>query len=78
VFQGSAASAIAFVGTTGSAVTYIAGCLSGIVADRFGYRQTAFVGTVIMAASLVLASFSKQVIGIETPGSHHVYGYSDP
>ncbi|KAI8361570.1 major facilitator superfamily domain-containing protein [Mortierella sp. GBAus27b] len=61
VFQGSQASAIAFVGTTGSAITYIAGFLSGIIGDRFGYRQTAFAGSVIMTASLVLASFSNQL-----------------
>ncbi|KAI1317523.1 hypothetical protein EDD11_008330 [Mortierella claussenii] len=61
VFPGSAASAIAFVGTTGSAITYIAGFLSGIMADRFGFRRTALVGSVLMAASLILASFSKQL-----------------
>ncbi|KAG0351016.1 hypothetical protein BGZ54_003460, partial [Gamsiella multidivaricata] len=52
VFPNSPASAIAFVGTTGSAITYIAGFLSGIVADRFGYRRTAFIGSVVMAVSL--------------------------
>ncbi|KAG0000151.1 hypothetical protein BGZ65_004605, partial [Modicella reniformis] len=61
VFQGSPASAIAFVGTTGSAITYIAGFVSGIVGDHFGYRQTAFAGSVLMSVSLVLASFSKQL-----------------
>ncbi|KAF9542416.1 hypothetical protein BGW38_009791, partial [Lunasporangiospora selenospora] len=60
VFPDSTPSSIAFVGTTGSAITYIAGFLSGIVADRFGFRGTAFVGTVIMTASLVLASFSTK------------------
>ncbi|KAF8929569.1 hypothetical protein BGZ47_000980 [Haplosporangium gracile] len=58
VFPGASASSIAFVGTTGSGITYLTGFLSGIVADRFGYRPTAFVGTIIMAVSLVLASFS--------------------
>ncbi|KAF9323775.1 hypothetical protein BGZ91_003375, partial [Linnemannia elongata] len=58
VFPGASASSIAFVGTTGSGITYLTGFLSGIVADRFGYRPTAFVGTVIMTVSLVLASFS--------------------
>ncbi|KAF9999848.1 hypothetical protein BGZ80_003311 [Entomortierella chlamydospora] len=61
VFPGSPASAIAFVGTTGSAITYIAGFLSGILADRFGFRPTAFAGSVIMALSLVGASFSTQL-----------------
>ncbi|KAG0281964.1 hypothetical protein BGZ95_000029 [Linnemannia exigua] len=58
VFPGASASSIAFVGTTGSGITYLTGFLSGIVADRFGYRPTAFIGTVIMTVSLVLASFS--------------------
>lgn len=61
VFPGASASSIAFVGTTGSGITYLTGFLSGIVADRFGYRPTAFVGTVIMTVSLVLASFSTAV-----------------
>ncbi|KAF9105830.1 hypothetical protein BGX27_009419 [Mortierella sp. AM989] len=61
VFPESSASAITFVGTTGSAITYIAGFLSGIMADRFGFRPTAFVGSVIMALSLVGASFSTEL-----------------
>ncbi|CAO3563659.1 unnamed protein product [Mortierella alpina] len=61
VFPESTASSIAFVGTTGSAITYIAGFLSGIMADRFGFRPTAFAGTVIMACSLILASFSTKL-----------------
>ncbi|KAF9106230.1 hypothetical protein BGX29_010103 [Mortierella sp. GBA35] len=58
VFPGASASSIAFVGTTGSGITYLTGFLSGNVADRFGYRPTAFAGAVVMALSLVLASFS--------------------
>lgn len=61
IFPDSTPSSIAFVGTTGSAITYIAGFLSGLVADRFGFRPTAFMGAVVMALSLILASFSKQV-----------------
>ncbi|CAO3573113.1 unnamed protein product [Mortierella alpina] len=61
VFPNATASSIAFVGTTGSAVTYLAGFLAGIVADRFGFRITAFAGTIIMTVSLVLASFSTQL-----------------
>ncbi|KAF9896107.1 hypothetical protein BX616_008121, partial [Lobosporangium transversale] len=61
VFPRAAASEIAFVGTTGSAITYIAGFLAGIVADRFGFRPTAFAGTVLMAMSLIAASFSSQL-----------------
>ncbi|KAF8987655.1 hypothetical protein BGZ52_003445 [Haplosporangium bisporale] len=61
VFPDATSSSIAFVGTTGSAVTYIAGFLSGIVADRFGFRGTALCGTIVMTISLVLASFSTKI-----------------
>ncbi|KAF9414760.1 hypothetical protein BGZ94_000286, partial [Podila epigama] len=64
VFPDATSSSIAFVGTTGSAVTYIAGFLSGILADYFGFRGTALTGTVIMTLSLILASFSTQLFGI--------------
>lgn len=61
IFPNTPASAIAFVGTTGSALTYISGFLSGILADRFGFRPTAFVGSIVMAISLIGASFATQV-----------------
>ncbi|KAF9286841.1 hypothetical protein BGZ74_001214 [Mortierella antarctica] len=61
VFPDATSSSIAFIGTTGSAVTYIAGFLSGIIADRFGFRGTALCGTVVMTISLVLASFSTKI-----------------
>ncbi|KAF9428139.1 hypothetical protein BGZ94_003259 [Podila epigama] len=61
LFPRATASSIAFVGTTGSAVTYIAGFLAGIVADRFGFRITALFGALLMASSLILASFATQL-----------------
>ncbi|KAF9355802.1 hypothetical protein BGX26_006088 [Mortierella sp. AD094] len=61
IYHDAAHSSIAFIGTTGSAVTYLAGFLAGIIADRFGFKATAFTGTVVMALSLILASFAKQV-----------------
>ncbi|KAI1316228.1 hypothetical protein EDD11_010275 [Mortierella claussenii] len=61
IYPNAPASSIAFVGTAGSAVTYMAGFLAGIVADRFGFRTTTIVGTVTMTLSLVLASFAKQL-----------------
>lgn len=42
-------------------MTYLAGFLAGIVADRFGFRLTAMTGSVIMTIALVAASFSTQV-----------------
>ncbi|KAG0335813.1 hypothetical protein BG004_008306, partial [Podila humilis] len=64
IFPRASASSIAFVGTTGSAVTYLFGFVSGIIADRFGFRITAFVGTVLMTVSLVLASFATELFGV--------------
>ncbi|OAQ36663.1 MFS general substrate transporter, partial [Linnemannia elongata AG-77] len=61
IFPESSPSSIAFVGSVGSAVTYLAGFLAGIVADRFGFRLTAMTGSVIMTVALILASFSTQV-----------------
>ncbi|KAG0376484.1 ATPase of 26S proteasome regulatory subunit 4 [Mortierella sp. AD032] len=61
IFPDSSPSSIAFVGSVGSAVTYLAGFLAGIVADRFGFRVTAMTGSVVMTVALVLASFSTQV-----------------
>ncbi|KAG0264933.1 hypothetical protein BG011_005855 [Mortierella polycephala] len=61
IFPDATASSIAFVGTTGSSVTYLAGFLAGIVADRFGFRITAFIGAIIMTVSLILASFATQL-----------------
>lgn len=61
IFPRATASSIAFVGTVGSAVTYLFGLLAGIVADRFGFRATALFGTLLMTASLVLSSFATQV-----------------
>ncbi|KAG0327065.1 hypothetical protein BGZ99_008405 [Dissophora globulifera] len=61
IYPDAAASSIAFVGTIGSAVTYLSGFLAGIIADRFGFRITVIAGTTVMTLSLVLASFAKQL-----------------
>ncbi|KAF9581166.1 hypothetical protein BGW38_001922 [Lunasporangiospora selenospora] len=52
---------IAFIGALGSSTTYFAGFVSGVTADKFGYRFTALLGTAVMGISLVLASFATQV-----------------
>ncbi|KAI1314740.1 hypothetical protein EDD11_001754 [Mortierella claussenii] len=54
-------STIALVGTTGTSMTYLVGMVSGAVSSRWGYRVTSGLGTVIMALSLLLASFSTQI-----------------
>ncbi|KAG0231054.1 hypothetical protein BGW42_000530 [Actinomortierella wolfii] len=61
VFIGATAFSIAFVGTMGSAATYLCGFFSGMIADRIGYRITCATGTILMTVSLVLASFCRQL-----------------
>ncbi|KAF9972047.1 hypothetical protein BGZ73_004905 [Actinomortierella ambigua] len=61
VFIGATAFSIAFVGTMGSAATYLCGFFSGMIADRIGYRVTCATGTVVMTVSLILASFCRQL-----------------
>lgn len=81
VFPDATSSSIAFIGTTGSAVTYIAGFLSGIIADRFGFRGTALCGTVVMTISLVLASFSTKVhphLYMQPPTHDHFSTFNPP
>ncbi|KAF9956680.1 hypothetical protein BGZ72_002566 [Mortierella alpina] len=61
LYPSSSSGAIAFIGTLGSSTTYFAGFVSGVSADKFGYRVTALLGTGIMALALILASFANQV-----------------
>ncbi|KAF9093893.1 hypothetical protein BGX27_001548, partial [Mortierella sp. AM989] len=61
VFTEESSSSIALIGTIGTATTYLLGMFSGAFADRWGYRRTASVGTMIMTIALLLASFSTQL-----------------
>ncbi|KAF9414761.1 hypothetical protein BGZ94_000287 [Podila epigama] len=61
IFADSSHGSIALIGTIGSSTTYFAGFVSGVAADRFGYRITALLGTATMAVALILASFATQV-----------------
>ncbi|KAG0245208.1 hypothetical protein BGW41_002677 [Actinomortierella wolfii] len=54
-------SKISLIGIIASCTTYLTGFLSGSLSDRYGYRQTASIGALIMTVSLVLASFSTQL-----------------
>ncbi|KAG0057406.1 hypothetical protein BGZ83_010865 [Gryganskiella cystojenkinii] len=60
-FPSSNPSTIALIGTIGTSTTYLIGFVAGACSDRWGYRATAFMGTIIMATSLILASFSTQL-----------------
>ncbi|KAF9994377.1 hypothetical protein BGZ80_001482 [Entomortierella chlamydospora] len=61
LYPSSSHGSIAFIGTLGSSVTYFAGFVSGVCADKFGYRITALLGTSVMTLALILASFANQV-----------------
>ncbi|KAG0057405.1 hypothetical protein BGZ83_010864 [Gryganskiella cystojenkinii] len=58
MFPGASPSSIALIGTIGTSTTYLVGFLSGSCSDRWGYRVTAGVGTLLMTLALILASFS--------------------
>jgi hypothetical protein len=61
MFPRSNPSSIALIGTIGSSTTYLVGFFSGALSDRWGYRVTSLIGSVIMTTALCLASFSTQV-----------------
>ncbi|KAI1314741.1 hypothetical protein EDD11_001755 [Mortierella claussenii] len=61
LYPSSSHGSIAFIGTLGSSTTYFAGFVSGVLADKFGYRITALLGTGVMTVALILASFATQV-----------------
>ncbi|KAG0351302.1 hypothetical protein BGZ54_003327 [Gamsiella multidivaricata] len=60
-FPKASPSAVALIGTTGTCVTYLMGMVAGTLAGRWGYRATAFVGTLVMTVALILASFATQI-----------------
>ncbi|KAF9150698.1 hypothetical protein BG015_007487 [Linnemannia schmuckeri] len=61
MFPTASPSSIALIGTIGSSTTYLVGFLSGAFSDRWGYRVTSMIGTLIMTAALCLASFSTKL-----------------
>lgn len=61
MFPSASPSSIALIGTIGSSTTYLVGFFSGPFSDRWGYRVTSLIGTMIMTAALCLASFSTKV-----------------
>ncbi|ORY52055.1 MFS general substrate transporter [Rhizoclosmatium globosum] len=52
---------IQFVGAIGSTMLVGAGFISGRLGETFGFRTMVGVGTTLMAAALVLASFCTQI-----------------
>ncbi|ORX99257.1 MFS general substrate transporter [Basidiobolus meristosporus CBS 931.73] len=52
---------IALVGTIESTTCYVFGVFSGPLAERLGFRQSILIGSVILASSLIGASFASQL-----------------
>lgn len=61
MFPNANPSSIALIGTIGSSTTYLFGFFSGAFSDRWGYRVTSVIGSLIMTTALCLASFSTKV-----------------
>ncbi|KAG0312991.1 hypothetical protein BGZ99_009159 [Dissophora globulifera] len=61
LFPTATPSSIALIGTIGTSVTFLAGIISGNLSNRYGFRATSLLGTSIMTAALVLASFSTKI-----------------
>lgn len=61
MFPNASSLSITFVGSLGSAMTYFVGMIAGVIADRWGYRTTGLIGSMLVAAGCVLASFATQV-----------------
>lgn len=61
IFPTASPSSIALIGTIGSSTTFLVGFFSGAFSDRWGYRVTSVIGSLIMTAALCLASFATKV-----------------
>ncbi|KAK3831243.1 MAG: major facilitator superfamily domain-containing protein [Linnemannia elongata] len=61
IFPTASPSSIALIGTIGSSTTFLVGFFSGAFSDRWGYRVTSVIGSLIMTAALCLASFATKL-----------------
>ncbi|PIA18371.1 MFS general substrate transporter [Coemansia reversa NRRL 1564] len=60
-FRDTPAATLSWIGTASTAFMLGLNIFSGPLADRIGYRQTAYIGTVICTSAYILASFSSKV-----------------
>ncbi|KAF9435566.1 hypothetical protein BGZ76_005987 [Entomortierella beljakovae] len=60
-YSTSSSSQLSLIGTLNVVGMDLTGLITGQVADHFGYRISAFVGGLVMTASLVATSFSTKV-----------------
>ncbi|KAG0268571.1 hypothetical protein DFQ27_006350 [Actinomortierella ambigua] len=59
--HGASSERVAMIGTLATTFTYLLGMLSGRFVDQYGYRAAAIVGSCIMAAGLIGASFAQNI-----------------
>ncbi|KAJ2785213.1 hypothetical protein H4R18_000664 [Coemansia javaensis] len=60
-FVGTPAATLSWIGSLITVCMFGLNALTGALADRVGYRTTAYIGTVLCTAAYVLASFSTKV-----------------
>lgn len=60
-FVGTSATMLAWIGTLITALMLGCSILTGALADKLGYRPTAYIGTVLCTLAYILASFAKEV-----------------
>ncbi|KAJ2807153.1 hypothetical protein H4R20_001399 [Coemansia guatemalensis] len=60
-FRDTPAATLSWIGTASTTFMLGLNIFSGPLADRIGYRQTAYIGSIICTSAYILASFSSKV-----------------
>ncbi|KAJ2788230.1 hypothetical protein GGI15_000035 [Coemansia interrupta] len=60
-FQGTSATKLSWIGTLITSLMLGCNIATGALADKYGYRTTAYIGTVLCTLAYILASFAKEV-----------------
>ncbi|KAJ2847249.1 hypothetical protein GGI22_006032, partial [Coemansia erecta] len=60
-YPGTPATTLSWIGTLITMLMLLCNVVTGALADKIGYRVTAYIGTVLCTAAYILASFSNQV-----------------
>ncbi|KAJ2659594.1 hypothetical protein IWW48_003433 [Coemansia sp. RSA 1200] len=60
-FPDTPATTLAWIGTLVTTLMLMCNVVTGALADKIGYRRTAYIGTVLCTAAYILASFSDKV-----------------
>ncbi|KAJ2714571.1 hypothetical protein H4R19_001661 [Coemansia spiralis] len=60
-FPGTSAATLSWIGSLATISMFSLNALTGALADRRGYRTTAYIGTVLCSSAYILASFATKV-----------------